>query len=248
MMKLPEQMQMRHFERMATEWHLMENGEIVPAADTLTWEQEKAISVSLDFFCNNKTYMRDFTQRFCNMTIVETDSLYENLELYGVKMMLAQKMNITYRNKWDKRNKSEIQNAQKKYFYFNRRGNTDDMLYIAGYDYEFYTYLNLYKGEKTNLSYKKSLQINLWRDDKQQTLLHVSVNNHPFVINMVDSLQLSYYLKGDETSISLPSTSILHEDDQIKFRMDIKQLNIEEDSTGNYALDYFNFTGLVKVK
>ena len=248
MMKLPEQMQMRHFERIATEWHLMENGEIVPATDTLTWEQEKAISVSLDFFCNNKTYMRDFTQRFCNMTIVETDSLYENLELYGVKMMLAQKMNITYRNKWEKRNKSEIQNAQKKYFYFNRRENTDNIHDIAGYDYEFYTYLNLYKGEKTNLSYKKSLQINLWRDDKQQMLLHVSVNNHPFVINMVDSLQLSYYLKGDETSISLPPTSIFHEDDQIKFRMDIEQLNIEEDSTGNYALALCYFRGLVKVK
>ncbi len=248
MMKLPEQMQMRHFERMATEWHLMENGEIVPAADTLTWEQEKAISVSLDFFCNNKTYMRDFTQRFCNMTIVETDSLYENLELYRVKMMLAQKMNITYRNKWEKRNKSEIQNAQNKYFYFNRRENTDDLLCIAGYDYEFYTYLNLYKGEKTNLSYKNSIQINLWRDDKQQTLLHVSVNNHPFVINMVDSLQLSYYLKGDETYIYLPPTGIFHEDEQIKFRMDIEELNIEEDSTGNYALALCNFKGLVKVK
>ena len=69
-----------------------------------------------------------------------------------------------------------------------------------------------------------------------------------FIINVVDSLQLSYYLKGNESPIHLSPTSIFHEDEQIKFRMDIEQLNIEEDSTGNYALDYFNFKGLVKLK
>ena len=194
--------------------------------------------------------MRDFTQRFCNMTIEETDSLYENLNLYEIKMMLAQKMNITYRSAWSKQDESEII-AQRNYFsfYFNGGKNTDGILYIDGYDYAFMEYfLTFDSGEKTNLSYKNSLQINLWRDTKQQTLLHVSVNNHPFVINMVDSLQLSYYLKGDETYIYLPPTSIFHEDEQIKFRMDIEQLNIEEDSTGNYALDYFNFKGLVKLK
>ena len=246
MMKLPEQMQMRHFERIATEWHLMENGEIVPAADTLTWKQEKAISVSLDFFCNNKTYMRDFTQRFCNMTIEETDSLYENLNLYEIKMMLAQKMNITYRSAWSKQDESEII-AQRNYFsfYFNGGKNTDGILYIDGYDYAFNASS---RAEKVNLSYKNSLQISFWRDTKQQTLLHISVNNHPFIINVVDSLQLSYYLKGNESPIHLSPTSIFHEDEQIKFRMDIKQLNIEEDSTGNYALDDFNFKGLVKVK
>lgn len=248
MMILPKQAQLHRFERIATECHLIENGMIVPATDTLTWEQEQAISSSLDFFCNNKTYMRDFTQRFCDMTIVESDSLYENYGLNEIKMRLAQKMNITYRNKWDKRNKSEIQNAQKKYFYFNRRENTDDMLCIAGYDYEFYTYLNFYQREKTNLSYKNSLQISLWIDAQQQEMLHVSVNDHPFAVNVVDSLQLSYYLKGDEHYIYLSPTSIFHEDEQIKFRMDVKQLDFEKDSTGNYALSYFDFTGLVKLK
>lgn len=246
MMKLPEQMQMRHFERMATEWHLMKNGKIVPAADTLTWKQEKAISVSLDFFCNNKTYIQDFTERFCNMTTEETDSLYENHGFAGVKMRLAQDMNIIYRsawyNKWDESEKNEQINSF--HFYFNSGKTTDDIRYIDGYDYIFDAYVR----EEANLSYKNSLQISFWRDTKQQTLLHISVNNHPFIINVVDSLQLSYYLKGNESPIHLSPTSIFHEDEQIKFRMDIEQLNIEEDSTGNYALDYFNFTGLVKLK
>ena len=242
MMKLPEQMQMRHFERMATEWHLMENGEIVPAADTLTWKQEKAISVSLDFFCNNKTYMRDFTQRFCDMTIVESDSLYENYGLNEIKMRLAQDMNIIYWSAWDKRNESE---RNEKMIYFNNGKNIDGIRYIYGYDYIFNASS---RAEKVNLSYKNSLQISFWRDTKQQTLLHISVNNHPFIINVVDSLQLSYYLKGNEHYIYLSPTSIFHEDEQIKFRMDVKQLDFEKDSTGNYALSYFDFTGLVKLK
>ena len=186
--------------------------------------------------------MRDFTQRFCDMTIVESDSLYENYGLNEIKMRLAQDMNIIYRSAWDKRNESE---RNEKMIYFNNGKNIDGIRYIDGYDYIFNA---SHRREKVNLSYKNSLQISLWIDAQQQEMLHVSVNDHPFAVNVVDSLQLSYYLKGDEHYIYLSPTSIFHEDEQIKFRMDIEQLNIEEDSTGNYALDYFDFTGLVKLK
>lgn len=245
MMILPKQAQLHRFERIATECHLIENGMIVPATDTLTWEQEQAISSSLDFFIiDNKTYRHEFTQRFFNMTIEETDSICSYLNSYGLRTILAKKMNITYRDQFI----TNTNEPQSYYCYFDPITEDKTIRNIAGYDFAFTTYFTFDREKKENLSYKNSLQISFWRDTKQQTLLHISVNNHPFIINVVDSLQLSYYLKGDEHSIHLSPTSIFHEDEQIKFRMDVKQLDFEKDSTGNYALSDFDFTGLVKLK
>ena len=68
MFSLPKNMQIKRFEKIVNEYHLLENGRIIPSAEPLSREQNIALSESIDFFMESKDYQQDFAERYFNIT------------------------------------------------------------------------------------------------------------------------------------------------------------------------------------
>ena len=85
MFSLPKSMQIKRFEKIVNEYHLLGNGKLVPSAEPLSREQNIALSESLDFFIDTKEYQHDFAEQYFGITPEETDFLINNYSYYDLK-------------------------------------------------------------------------------------------------------------------------------------------------------------------
>ena len=129
MFSLPKSMQIKRFEKIVNEYHLLGNGKIVPSVEPLSREQNIALSESLDFFIDTKEYQHDFAEQYFGITPEETDFLINNYSYYDLKKQLMEKMNGEYIDKWDRRSPIEevsVVEDNRVYTFYNK---DDDKLY-----------------------------------------------------------------------------------------------------------------------
>lgn len=96
MFSLPKSMQIKRFEKIANEYHLLENGKIVPSAEPLSREQNITLSESLDIIMDSKEYRQDFAEHYFGFSPEKTDSLIDNYGYYDLKKQLMDQMNGKY--------------------------------------------------------------------------------------------------------------------------------------------------------
>ena len=193
MFSLPKSMQIKHFEQIANEYHLLENGKIKASAVPLTREQNIALSESIDFFIDIKEYQQDFTEHYFGFSPEKTDSLIENYSYNGFKELLMDQMNGEYIDKWDRRSPIEevsVVEDNRVYTFYNK---DDDKLYdISQYDYTF-TYSATHDYDCFQADHVK---ITISDDSLKNNILQLQINNNTVDINVIDSLKLKSHLKG----------------------------------------------------
>lgn len=243
MFSLPKSMQIKRFEKIVNEYHLLGNGKLVPSAEPLSREQNVALSESLDFFIDTKEYQHDFAEQYFGITPEETDFLINNYSYYDLKKQLMEKMNGEYIDKWDRRSPIEevsVVEDNRVYTFYNK---DDDKLYdISQYDYTF-TYSATHDYDCFQADHVK---ITISDDSLKNNILRLHVNNNIFDINVIDSLKLKSHLK--ESWNKFPLNGIFHEDAQVKLFLNVQYCRIEKDSTGALSTDEITLDGYVKLK
>lgn len=241
MFSLPMDLQIKRFEQIANEYHLLENGKLVPSAEPLSREQNIALSESIDFFMDTKKYQQDFAERYYGISPAETDSLVNYDGLSGFRNMMMYKMNGDYISFYYRTHTSD---AEKIYFHFyNYRKNLYD---ISQYDYAFF-FDNQHNPELPNKLQLGNVKININEDLDERDILHIQINNKSFDINPIDSLHLESQDKSSDWGELSPSI-IIHEDAHVKLYIDVREINIEKESTGSFSINNFSFIGYVKLK
>ncbi|MBQ9507968.1 MAG: DUF4153 domain-containing protein [Bacteroidales bacterium] len=241
MFSLPKSTQMKRFEQIANEYHLLENGKIVPSAEPLSREQNIALSESIDFFMESKDYQQDFAEQYYGISPAETDSMINHDGLSGFKNMMMYKMNGDYISFYHRTHTSDVESQ---HFYFhNLRKNLYD---ISLFDYAFY-FDNRRNPELPNIFQSGNVKININEDSKERDILHIQINNKSFDINPIDSLHLESQDKYTDY-VELSPSIIIHEDAHVKFYMDVREINIEKESTGSFSINDLSFIGYVKLK
>lgn len=249
---LPEKVQMHRFEKIATEYHLLENGKIVTPKEPLTYEQNIQISRSFDFFETHNQYMYDVAERYFDISRAETDSICrEGNTFYGYLLRdnLLAKMKAVYIPDY----RPSDYNPKKQSIYYTFHDKNGDRLYsISGYDYTFCcSFLGWTEGDEMYSYQTEGAKINVNILEKG---IHFRINGKDFTINAIDSLQLTPYLEleteqGDYfPHYTLPATRIEHEEANFKFAMEIKNINIEKDTLGTLEINEVDFDGFLKVK
>lgn len=243
MFSIPKELQFKRFEQIANEYHLLGNGKIKASAVPLSREQNIALSESIDFFMDSKEYQQDFAERYYGISPAETDSMINHDGLSGFKNMMMYKMNGDYISFYHRTHTSDVESQ---HFYFhNLRKNLYD---ISLYDYAFY-FDNRRNPELPNIfqSGNVKINININEDSKERDILHIQINNKSFDINPIDSLHLESQDKYTDY-VELSPSIIIHEDAHVKFYMDVREINIEKESTGSFSINDLSFIGFVKLK
>ena len=257
MFSLPKSMQIKRFEKIANEYHLLENGKIISAKEELNREQNIALSESIDFFMDTKEYRHDFAEQYFGITPAETDSIIYNHSCYDFKEMLMYKMNGEYINEYNRRETSDDEDTiddedvgHEHSFY-----NEDDKLYnIAQYDYTFSCTVenNDYRDDGSYKSQSDNVKLDIWIDSHKKDIIHFDINNNTFDINAIDSLNLeSLYLESlykHKYGAALKSNEIFHEDAHVKLYLNVKYCSVEKDKTDTLSLNRIRFDGYVKLK
>lgn len=243
MFSLPKSTQMKRFEQIANEYHLLENGKIVPSAEPLSREQNIALSESIDFFIEGKDYQQDFAEQYFGITPEETDFLINNYSYYDLKKQLMEKMNGEYIDKWDRRRTDDEVTMVESVRSFSFYNKDDDKLYdISRYDYTF-TY-------STTLDYNcfqtDHVKITIFDDSLKKNILQLQINNNTVNINVIDSLKLKSHLK--ENWNKFPLDGIFHEDAHVKLFLNVHYCRLEKDSTDAVSTDEITLDGYVKLK
>lgn len=243
MFSLPKSTQMKRFEQIANEYHLLENGKIVPSAEPLSREQNIALSESIDFFMESKDYQQDFAEQYFGITPEETDFLINNYSYYDLKKQLMEKMNGEYIDKWDRRRTDDEVTMVESVRSFSFYNKDDDKLYdISRYDYTF-TY-------STTLDYNcfqtDHVKITIFDDSLKKNILQLQINNNTVNINVIDSLKLKSHLK--ESWNKFPLDGIFHEDAHVKLFLNVHYCRLEKDSTDAVSTDEITLDGYVKLK
>ena len=236
-------MQIKRFEKIVNEYHLLGNGKIVPSVEPLSREQNIALSESLDFFIDTEEYQHDFAEQYFGITPEETDFLINNYSYYDLKKQLMEKMNGEYIDKWDRRSPIEevsVVEDNRVYTFYNK---DDDKLYdISQYDYTF-TY-------STTLDYNcfqtDHVKITIFDDSLKKNILQLQINNNTVNINVIDSLKLKSHLK--ESWNKFPLDGIFHEDAHVKLFLNVHYCRLEKDSTDAVSTDEITLDGYVKLK
>ena len=243
MFSLPKNLQIKRFEKIVNEYHLLENGKIVPSAEPLSREQNIALSESLDFFIDTKEYQQDFAEHYFGFSPEKTDSLIENDGYYGLKKQLMDKMDGEYIDEWDRRRPLEevsVVEDNRVYTFYNE---DDDKLYdISQYDYTF-TYS---AARDYDCFQAERVKITISNDSLKNNILQLKINNTVFDINVIDSLKLKSHLK--ESWNKFPLNGIFHEDAQVKLFLNIQYCRLEKDSTDALFTDEITLDGYVKLK
>ena len=244
MFSLPKNMQIKHFEQIANEYHLLENGKIKPSAEPLSREQNIALSESIDFFMDTKKYRQYFAERYYGITPEETDSIINYDGFYGFRNMMMYKMNGDYISFYNRTIEEDTSAVERTDFYFtNYRKNLYD---ISQYDYAFY-FDDRQEPELPNVFQSGNVKINIDSDSKEKDILRIQINNKSFDINPIDSLHLESQDKSSDWGELSPSI-IIHEDAHVKLYIDVREINIEKESTGSFSINNFSFIGYVKLK
>jgi hypothetical protein len=252
MFSLPKSTQIKRFEKIANEYHLLENGKIVPSAEPLSREQNIALSESVDFFMESKDYQQDFAERYFNITPAEGDSIIKKNSYYYFKEMLMYNMNGEYINEYNRRETSDDEETfddedvgHEHSFY-----NEDDNLYnIAQYDYAFSCTVenNDYRDDGSYKSQSDNVKLDIWIDSHEKDIIHFDINNNTFDINAIDSLNLESLYKHKYGS-PLESNEISHEDAHVKLYLNVKYCSVEKNKTDTLSLNRIRFDGFVKLK
>lgn len=243
MFSLPKSTQMKRFEKIVNEYHLLGNGKIVPSVEPLSREQNIALSESLDFFIDTKEYQHDFAEQYFGITPEETDFLINNYSYYDLKKQLMEKMNGEYIDKWDRRRTDDEVTMVESVRSFSFYNKDDDKLYdISRYDYTF-TY-------STTLDYNcfqtDHVKITIFDDSLKKNILQLQINNNTVNINVIDSLKLKSHLK--ESWNKFPLDGIFHEDAHVKLFLNVHYCRLEKDSTDAVSTDEITLDGYVKLK
>jgi hypothetical protein len=250
---LPEKVQMHRFEKIATEYHLLENGKIVTPKEPLTREQNIQLSRSFDFFDTQDQYMYDVAERYFGISHAEADSIYQegNTFLsYLLRNDLFAKMKAVYIP--DYRDTDHEPTKQSTYYDFY--GKNENWLYnISDYDYTFCCNQQPWAEDRiyNYQSGETKILVNILEKD-----IRFRINGKDFTINVIDSLQLNLYLEVEIAQedifsryhYTLPSTRIEHEESNFKFAMEINNIEIEKDTLGELKIEDVRFNGFVKVR
>ena len=252
MFSLPKSMQIKHFEKIANEYHLLENGKIIPSAEPLNREQNIVLSESIDFFMDTKKYRQDFAERYYGITPEESDSIINKNGFYDFNEMLMYNMNGEYISEYNRRVTSDDEETiddedvgHEHSFY-----NEDDKLYnIAQYDYAFSCTVenNDYRDDGSYKSQSDNVKLDIWIDSHKKDIIHFDINNNTFDINAIDSLNLKSLCKH-KYGAALKSNEIIHEDDHVKLYLNVKHCGVEKDKTDTFSLNRISFDGFIKLK
>ncbi len=252
MFSFPKSMQIKRFEKIANEYHLLENGKIVSAAEELNREQNIVLSESIDFFMDSKEYRQDFAERYFGITPAEGDSIIHENSCYFYKEMLMYNMNGEYINEYNRRETSDDEETfddedvgHEHSFY-----NEDDNLYnIAQYDYAFSCTVenNDYRDDGSYKSQSDNVKLDIWIDSHEKDIIHFDINNNTFDINAIDSLNLESLYKH-KYGAALKSNEIIHEDNHVKLYLNVKHCGVEKDKTDTFSLNRISFDGFIKLK
>lgn len=246
MFSLPERIQLNRFEKIATEYHLLENGKIVTPAEPLTQEQNVAISEIMDFFSSSDLYMCDLAERYFGYSYAEAEALCK--EAYLESKLFTQ-MKAIYFNDFER---DMIKNNQKEEIaaepcFFQKEA--DEKLYkISGYDYAFPC------DQRGTSCHHGAVKVDVKHEGPEwggDDLFHFNINGDTFVINVIDSLSLNYnYPRGKNGTLS--TVSIIHEDAHLKFYMDVSDISLyDKDPSDNSTarkIGNIHFYGFVKMK
>jgi hypothetical protein len=245
MFSLPKNIQLKRFEIIANEYHLLENGKIKPSAEPLSREQNIALSESIDFFMEAEKYQQDFAEHYFGFSPEKTDSLIDKYGYYDFKELLMNQMNGEYINEWNRRRHDDEVTveevvAEQSFSFYNE---DDDKLYdISQYDYTF-TY-------STNRNYDcfqtDRVKISISDDSLKNNILQLQINNNTIDINVIDSLKLKSQLKDSWNE--LPLDGIFHEDAHVKLFLNVRYCQIEKDSTDALSTSEITIDGYVKLK
>jgi hypothetical protein len=243
MFSLPKSMQIKRFEKIVNEYHLLENGKIKPSAEPLSREQNIELSQSIDFFIDIKEYRQDFAEHYFDFSPEKTDSLIENYGYYDFKELLMNQMNGEYINEWNRRSHNEEVTVEESNHSFSFYNKDDDKLYdISQYDYTFtYSTTRNYDCFQTD-----RVKITISDDSLKNNILQLQINNNTFDINVIDSLKLKSQLKDSWNKF--PLDGIFHEDAHVKLFLNIQYCRIEKDSTDALSTDEISLDGYVKLK
>ena len=244
MFSFPERIQMHRFEKVATEYHLLENGKIVTPAKPLTREQNIQLSKSFDFFDMNDQYMYDVAEHYFDISRAEADSVDGSLRMVLFAKMKAEYIPVYYRRTDDKLEKTNYY-----YDFYDAKGNR--LYNVSDYDYTFCCTHRRWADDDEVYSYqsgKTKIKVNALEKE-----LRFNINGKDFTINAIDSLKLGTYLETDQEDgynhhYTLPVTRIEHEETNFKFAMEVNDINIEKDTLGNVKIGDVTFNGFVKVK
>ena len=250
---LPEKVQMNRFEKIATEYHLLENGKIVTPKEPLTREQNIQLSRSFDFFHTQDQYMCDVAERYFGISHAEADSIYQegNTFLsYLLRNDLFAKMKAVYIP--DYRDTDHEPTKQSTYYDFY--GKNENWLYnISDYDYTFCCNQQPWAEDRiyNYQSGETKILVNILEKD-----IRFRINGKDFTINVIDSLQLNPYLEVEiaqedifsHNHYTLPATRIEHEESNFKFAMEINNIGIEKDTLGKLKIEDVRFNGFMKVR
>ncbi len=252
MFSLPKNMQIKHFEQIANEYHLLENGKIKPSAEPLSREQNIALSESIDFFMDTKKYRHDFAERYFDITPAESDSIIKKNSYYYFEEMLMYNMNGEYISEYNRRETSDDKETiddedvgHELSFY-----NEDDKIYsIAQYDYSFSCSVenNDYSDDGSYKSQSDNVKLYIWIDSHKKDILHLDINNNTLDINVIDSLNLES-LHKHMYGTPLKSNGIFHEDAHVKLFLNVKYCSTEKDNTDTLSINKISFDGYLKLK
>ena len=252
MFSLPKSMQIKRFEQIANEYHILENGKIVPSVEPLNREQNIALSESIDFFMDTKKYRQDFAERYFDITPAEGDSIINENSYYHFKEVLMYNMNGEYISEYNRRETSDDEDTiddediGHEHSFYNR----DDKLYnIAQYDYAFSCTVenNDYRDDGSYKSQSDNVKLDIWIDSHKKDILHFDINNNTLDINVIDSLNLKSLCKH-KYGAPLKSNEIFHEDAHIELYLNVKSCSVEKDNTDTLSLNSIHFDAFVKLK
>ena len=249
---LPEKVQMHRFEKIATEYHLLENGKIVTPKEPLTREQNIQLSRSFDFFHTQDQYMCDVAERYFGISHAEADSIYQegNTFLsYLLRNDLFAKMKAVYIPVYYRRTDDKLEKTNYYYDFYDAKGNR--LYNVSDYDYTFCCTHRRWADDDEVYSYqsgKTKIKVNALEKE-----LRFNINGKDFTINAIDSLKLGTYLETDQEDgynhhYTLPVTRIEHEETNFKFAMEVNDIGIEKDTLGGLKIEDVSFNGFVKVR
>ena len=234
----PYTMQARHFEKIATEYNILVNGKVEKPAEPLTFEQNAALSQSIEFFAYSP-YQYKFVEEYFS---IPEDSIVK----YSYSDKLMAEMNGEYLDEWERREPAEVEEALS-YYFTKSDSHSQTMSVITGYDYALSLRENVYNA--TDHLYKTGgteLIIKTNFDETPDIIFNLG--KHTFSINPIDSLRLHAKIQeANNYYIPLQNSEIRHEDAKVKLLLDINSIRIEKDS-GATVIEEIDFDGYIKVK
>lgn len=250
MFSVPEKMQSIRFERLATEYHLLKDGHIVTPDTSLTRDQNRKLSESIDFFIEESRHPEKFAEKYFNIDAEEFKELYP----FKQKSMLMDMLNGTYINEWVREHGSETEVVVETFPVQCFHNESSDVINIADYDYAFIQTLCRDEDDKEPVELEtfnmggNKIKVYITASDTCP-LLHFKVHSRDIAIHVADSLRLPVAAKvyDDPYHKTMPRHIIRHSDEDVDLLLDFERVDILTKSQQS-NLDFIDFSGYVRFK